>query len=504
VKSWIKEVIPRFFVFGFGVNYPNGGIGKEVHEFIKLGISGVDIFPRNVSDPVQVWVTLKHLVEFANRKLVITTDQEGGGFSSLKNGFTPGVPPMALTATNNPVYSRRQGEIISRELSTVGVNTVFAPTLDVNTSLDNPIIGIRSFSRKPDDVLKYSTEFIKGLKSSNTAICVKHFPGHGPTNKDSHENLPVVEISEEEYRKIHLKPFEEAIRKGYADMVMTAHVLYPTIDNKPGTLSRKFMRDILREELGFEGVIITDCLEMKAMKNTYGVAKATVEAFKAGVDMLLISHSPDLQLESINALMDAVDDGHIQEARVKESLGRVERFIDKLPEFPESIYKVLKLTEKKDFEREVAEKSMVLVEREKVLPLRKDGSVLLLGVNVDNKTMEYLKTKLTGYVNITDILNLREDQILEDGRLSEPDFVLVLTYLRNLNGRNLENPLRSICKQNKNVVHVSLFNPYDILDFDFLPTSIATFGSLNHQLDALVKVLRGELMPEARFPLLEK
>lgn len=504
MKPWIKEVIPKFFVFGFGANYPNGGIGKEVHEFIKLGISGVDVFQRNVSDPIQLWATLKHLVEFANRKLVITTDQEGGGFSSLKNGFTPGVPPMALTAANNPVYSRRQGEIISRELSAVGVNTVFAPTLDVNTSLDNPIIGIRSFSRNADDVLKYSTEFIKGLKSNNTAVCVKHFPGHGPTSEDSHKNLPIVNISEEEYRKIHLKPFEEAIRKGYADMVMTAHVLYPAIDDKPGTLSEKIIMGILRRELGFEGVVITDCLEMNAMKNIYGIAKATVEAFKAGVDMLLISHSPDLQLESINALMDAVDDGYIQEARIKENLERVGRFIDKLPEFPESVYKALKLSEKKDFELEVAEKSVFLIERKKILPLREDRSVLLLGVNVNNKTMEYLKTKLTGYVKITDILNLKEDQILEDERLAKTDFVLVLTYLRNLKGWNLESQLRSICEQNKNVVHVSLFNPYDVLDFEFLPTSIATFGSLNHQLDALVKVLTGELMPEGRFPLLEK
>lgn len=499
--GWIDEVAPRFFVFGFGWNQPNGALGKEIHEFIRYGISGIDLFPRNLSDPVQLWVELNHLVNFAGRKLIIATDQEGGGFSSLKRGFTVGVPPMALRAGNDPELARRQGEIFSKELSTVGVNTIFAPILDVNTSIENPIIGIRSFSDDPDDVIFYAEKFMEGLKKHDLKVCVKHFPGHGPTSEDSHEDLPVVKLSEEEYRAIHLKPFQEIIKNDLVDMVMTAHVLYPSVDDKPGTISKRFITAILREEIGFDGLVISDCLEMKAMKEHYGIEKATVEAFNAGVDLILISHSPDDQRKSMSALKDAMESGFIPKWKIEKSLERLERFLNDLPEFPEDVEKMLNFSKDENFENLVASKSVFVLERKRILPLKPNRSVIILYSKSDEEKAEFFVEKLKTKVARIERMDVDEDdtRILET--CSNFDTVILLTRSKSKSSIEILR-MRSILESiGKESIHISLFNPYDMILLCFTTVSIASFGSEEHQLEAVAKVLLDGRHPNSVLPL---
>lgn len=497
MKRWINEILPSFFIFGFGSNCPNGGVGKHIHKFLEKGILGIILFSRNVVEPTQLWILLKHFVEFSGRKLMISTDQEGGRYSSLKNGFTLGIPPMGLTATKNLSLAKKEGEIISEELSTVGVNTILAPSLDVNNSLDNPIIGLRSFSSNPNEVVKFSKAFIEGLKTNNLKICVKHFPGHGSTNVDSHEELPVVNITENEWKEIHLTPFEKIIRYENIDMIMTAHVLYPSIDNVPGTLSKKFLTDILRGELGFEGIIVTDCLEMAAIKKHFGVKKATVESFKAGADVILISHSPNLQHEGIEALEKAIEYGEVSEKKVKESYERIEKFKNTLPEFPYDWKRVINLSKNKDFEENIARESITVIERESILPLKNIKNAVIVGVNVNR-----IKDKIEKYLNsVAENLTFISHENLQKSILLEnAEIIFIVTYLKKIS-KDLTEKLRHIRNLNHKIIHISLFNPYDAIKWDFMPVSIVTYGAQPYQLSALAEVIKGEIKPNSKLPM---
>jgi beta-N-acetylhexosaminidase len=295
-------------------------------------LGGVILFRRNVKDPAQILSLTRSLQRAAPRApLFIAVDQEGGRVTRLPPPFTQ-FPAAAILGRRNGVsLTYAIGEAMGRELAAVGINMNMAPVLDVNTNPDNPIIGDRAFGDRPMVVEEHGLALMVGLQDRRVIACAKHFPGHGATSADSHLELPTVSASLRQLERIHLRPFEHAVANRLA-AVMTAHVRYPALDQRaPATLSKKILTNLLRNAMGFDGVVITDALEMKAIANQYGPADAALKAFQAGADVLLFCEDMDAPADAVDALEAAVHRGRLSEARIDQSLNRIlrlkERFL---------------------------------------------------------------------------------------------------------------------------------------------------------------------------------
>ena len=248
---------------------------------------------------------------------------------------------MALGATHNTEYAKKAGQIIGSELSSIGINTNLAPVVDVNNNANNPVIGLRSYSDNADVVGNMASSTIAGLKDYNVIGCAKHFPGHGDTATDSHYGLPIVNKSKAELLNNELKPYKIAINQGI-EMIMTAHILYPQLDNttvvsektgneekKPATMSKAIITDLLKGEMGFNGVVTTDAMNMKAIADTFGQVQAVKLAIEAGADLICmptVLYSLD-DVKNLDAIIDGVEDavkkGEISESRLDDGCRRI-------------------------------------------------------------------------------------------------------------------------------------------------------------------------------------
>ena len=284
--------------------------GEEPTPFIEqafaAGVSTVILFARNVGDPTRTRETCRRLREVAGRPIVISIDQEGGASRRLIDGFTP-VPSMRELAGLGSEAVAEAARITARELESVGIDFNFAPVVDVDSNPDNPVIGTRSFSSDPDLVAELGAIWIRSMQDASVAACAKHFPGHGDTSEDSHHELPRLPHDLERLRRVELRPFVSAVDAGVAS-IMSAHVLFEAIDpDRPATLSPTVLQDVLRGELGFDGLIVSDDLEMEAIAGRMPIEAAAVEAINAGIDLLLCCHREDRQAAVLNALSEGVD-----------------------------------------------------------------------------------------------------------------------------------------------------------------------------------------------------
>ena len=277
-----------------------------IEEAFAAGVSTVILFGRNVGDPAGTTETCRRLREAAGRPIVIAIDQEGGTSRRLIDGFTP-VPSMRELARLGPHAVAEAAATTARELRSVGIDFNFAPVVDVDSNPDNPVIGDRAFSNDPDLVAELGSIWIKAMQNALVAACAKHFPGHGDTSEDSHLELPRLPHDLDRLRRVELRPFISAVESGVAS-IMSAHVLFEAIDpERPATLSPRVLQEVLRGELGFEGIIVSDDLEMDAIVGRMPIESAAVDAVNAGVDLLLCCHREDRQRLVLNALSRGLD-----------------------------------------------------------------------------------------------------------------------------------------------------------------------------------------------------
>jgi beta-N-acetylhexosaminidase len=293
----------------------------------EFSIGGVALFKRNVQDPEQVSEVARQ-IEALDPELPpwVAVDQEGGRVARLKRPFTEWPPMITLGRAGDPALARRFARALADELAAVGVTLDFAPVIDVLTNAKNPVIGDRALAEGVDAVVELGRAIIIELQDAGIAACGKHFPGHGDTNVDSHHELPVVEHSPDRLRAVEFRPFAAAIAAGVASII-TAHVLVPSLDEeRPATLSQRIVTGVLRGELGFEGVIFTDDMEMKAIAAHRSVPDACVQAIDAGCDGVLVcSGSTDLQAATLEALIHAVEDERLPWSRVDDAFARQRR-----------------------------------------------------------------------------------------------------------------------------------------------------------------------------------
>jgi beta-N-acetylhexosaminidase len=256
----------------------------------------------------------------------VSVDQEGGRVARLKAPFTEWPPMATLGRAGDVRLAERFARALAVELRAVGVTLDFAPVLDVHTNPKNPVIGDRALAGKAAEVATLGAAIVRALQDEHVAACGKHFPGHGDTSTDSHLELPLVEHPPERLRELEFLPFKAAIEAGVAT-IMTAHVLVPALDEKrPATLSPRIVSDILRAELKFDGVILSDDLEMKALANDYAVPEAAVLAIQAGCDGVLIcSGAHETQAAALEALIHAVEQERLPMTRVQDAIRRQQR-----------------------------------------------------------------------------------------------------------------------------------------------------------------------------------
>ncbi|MEJ8553193.1 beta-N-acetylhexosaminidase [Tepidibacter sp. Z1-5] len=320
----LEEKLGQMIIVGFN-GYEVDSDFSDLLENYKVG--GVILFKRNIKNSEQL-LNLNNNIKSINSKnklpLFISVDEEGGRITRLPEGSTKFPSNKVIGKENDKGLSYKIGKQIGTELNDFKFNMDFAPVLDIYSNPKNTVIQDRSFGTDSEIVKTLGIATMKGLQDSNVISVVKHFPGHGDTKVDSHIGLPVVNHDKQRLDKFELIPFKEAIDKG-ADAVMTAHIVLPNVDEskKPATLSKTILTDILRNELNFNGVIITDDMEMGAIAKNYGTKDASVEAVKAGADIILMCHTKEKQIEALEALNEAVNSGKISIERIDESVKRI-------------------------------------------------------------------------------------------------------------------------------------------------------------------------------------
>lgn len=323
-----------------GVLWP-GFFGTEAPawllEELRDGLAGVVYFGQNIGEGLPA---LSASILSANPDALIGVDEEGGSVTRLESAEGSTIPGAAqLGLLDDLIATERTGAELARRVAAIGANVVLGPVADVNTDPRNPVIGVRAYGSDTDLVTRHAVATIDGIQDGGVAACVKHFPGHGDTHMDSHHSLPEISLDIEEYERVHLEPFRAAIEAG-VDSVMTAHIVVPAWGEAPATLNPRIL-GILRD-WGFEGVIITDALDMAAIRDTVGIGGGAALALAAGADLLCIGNPtnpgdaalPDQDLQDFLAARDgivaALRDGSLSRERVQEAAGRVAALAAKL------------------------------------------------------------------------------------------------------------------------------------------------------------------------------
>ncbi|MEF2965742.1 glycoside hydrolase family 3 N-terminal domain-containing protein [Paenibacillus sp. M1] len=504
----------------------NGGVEELLYEQQP---GGLILFDKNITDAKQL-ITFNHQLQQAagDIPLFLGIDQEGGVVNRIPGGTNlPG--NMALGATGQPALSKQAGIVTGTELKALGVNLDFAPVLDVNVNPDNPIIGIRSFGADPDLVADFGVQFMKGLEQSGVISAVKHFPGHGDTTVDSHLGLPVVTHDKQRLEAIELKPFRAAVQNG-AGMVMSSHIAFPALDDTkmkskkdgssvllPATLSSKIMTGLLREELGFDGVIVTDAFTMNGIAEHFGEEEAVRLAVKAGVDIILM---PQDIPGAHQAIVQAVKNGEIDKARIDASVTRILELKQEygLFETQEGLQaklqradKIIGSKEHREVEQGIAEQAITeLVNNRDSLPLRlSDGdtvAVLAPTVELSNSIEDSLSSANFGKRFSVESLIIGDKNASETyAAINRADHVILVSYqfrssISDYDWAAYQDLIDKLNTGNKSYVLLSAGNPYEMMFLQDVKSGIASYGAEAPNLQAAVKVIFGVNKAKGKLP----
>ncbi len=319
----LEEKIGQMLLVGIDGTVLDDQAKKMISED-KVG--GIILYKNNIQD-LKSMVSLVNSMKESNSgnptPLFMSVDQEGGKVNRMPKEYASIPSNGKVGSSNNANAAEMMGKLFAREVNSAGFNMNFAPVLDINSNPDNPVIGDRSFGSSAELVSTLGIAEMKGIASEGVVPVVKHFPGHGDTSVDSHLDLPIVNKTAEELAKLEWLPFQAAIKEG-TDAVMVAHILFPNLDpDKPASLSSKIIGELLRGEMNYQGLVITDDLTMGAIMKNYDLAAAAVDTINAGSDILLIAHGYDNEKRVLETLLDNVKKGKIQETRIDESVYRI-------------------------------------------------------------------------------------------------------------------------------------------------------------------------------------
>ncbi|NLZ76478.1 MAG: beta-N-acetylhexosaminidase [Spirochaetales bacterium] len=474
-------------------------------------IANVILFARNIESREQLMkltADIRKLVRSeCHTDALICVDQEGGMVTRLSSDFTNIPGAMALSATGESRNAYDAGFLTATELRSCGVNVDFAPTLDVNSNPDNPVIGVRSYSDDPSMVSEFGGAMARGLRDGGVMACGKHFPGHGDTHVDSHLSLPTVagDISS------HLQPFKVAIDDGI-EGIMSSHILFPELEdrNLPATMSRRILTDLLKKEMGFEGLVFSDCMEMKAIADNWGTVDGSLAALQAGVDIVCISHHVNLGVEVVELMEKAIQDGTLGMAgfmELKESTQKILRQKKRLAEFSVKPSSVIGTREHARLNRELHERSITLVND---VPFSLGANPLFIGprpfraTNVsDDGNQLHFGAALSDLMGGEHLLvgdDPTEDEIGKVvERAKSHESVVVGTYNGHLHRGQLA--LANAVSEVTAVCVFALRNPYDLSALNPSIRSYAAWSYTPMTFEAIARVLNGEIQATGRLPI---
>ncbi len=316
----LESAVAKMFWVGFHGTVP----GDELMRLLARGVGGVVLFARNIESPAQAAALIARMKQQAGRPLPVAIDHEGGRVMRVKSPFTQTPPMRVLGKIGDEALVRDVGHVFARELAAVGFDMNFAPVLDVDTNEANPVIAARSFGGDPALVTRMGLALADGLRAGGIAACAKHFPGHGDTAEDSHTHLPRIKHDDQRLRRIELAPFQAACDAGIAS-VMISHVIYEAWDKRfPASMSEPIIGGLLRSGMNYNGLVLSDDMEMKAVAEHYGVNRAVVAAAAAGSDILTCCHSARVIHDAIDALADAAK----HDRRLADKIAQANRRID--------------------------------------------------------------------------------------------------------------------------------------------------------------------------------
>ena len=483
----------------------------------ELPLGGVILFSSagNIESPRQVAELTAQIQEAARSSgvlpLFIAVDQEGGAVARFTEGVTVFPGNMALGAAGSEELARRSAAITARELRLMGINFNFAPVVDVNNNPDNPVIGVRSFGSNPREVARLGRAMLEPCRREKVVATAKHFPGHGDTDVDSHYGLPLIPFDLSRLRELELLPFQAMIDGG-VPAVMVGHLLVPQLTGSyelPASLSPQAIR-YLREEMGFDGLVVSDSMSMGAITGRWGLEEAAVKAFQAGVDLILfgpwIGVEPGDCQRIFKALKGAVEEGTIAPERLDQSVRRIlavkmEYGLLENPLPRRERLSELASPENLELARRIARESVTLVrDNASLIPLSPREALPLIWP----AELESSLSPLTGECPFLQphLLPLRPSEaeraaLLE--ALSDAPLVLAGTY--NLRQYPAWTDLLNALAEEKELVLLALSSPYDILAVPGADTCLCTYSSIDPSLQALGEVLSGTVAPRGRLPV---
>ncbi len=543
-KMSVDEKIGQLIHVGINARYQNQDSPefKEIkRQVVENKVGGIIVFVGGVYETVHL---MNRMQQLAETPLLISSDFETG--VAMRFEDTLNFPwNMAIAATGNPDFARREGVIAARESRALGVQWAFAPTVDVNNNADNPVINVRSYGENPADVSRFAVAFAQGLQSGNVLATAKHFPGHGDTAVDSHRGLPIINFPRSRFDQIELAPFKSVIDAGIGS-VMISHISVPQIDatkveplkksakasytesevitegtTMPATLSPNVISQILIKDMNFDGLVVTDAMDMSGLTLYFNQDEAAVRAVLAGADVLLKPGNADV---SIKGLKEAVASGRITEERLNHSvrkilawkyqLGLTERKITPL----DAIDKIVSKDETDQMANEIDENAITLVKSETdVLPLKKDKKIFILGVtNGEDRNFisnTFQRTLRAAGINfeavILDERSTEAEMNEARKKTNEADVVLAGLFGRVRSGakNSVGIPeagakiLRELLQSDKKIINISFGNPYLLNNFPEMKTYVVAYGDMPSLQRATARALVGEIGFNGKLPI---
>lgn len=480
---------------------------------------GVIFFADNITSRTQVHALTAELQAEAQQlgmpPLLIAADQEGGIVSRLPSDMVTPPGAMALSAIADPKVTERSARITGVQLRQVGINVAFAPVVDVNNNPQNPVIRTRSFGDSVEQVVGGALATIRGLSAELVVSCVKHFPGHGDTNVDSHLGLPVIHHSLKRMHQVELAPFKAAIAGG-VPAVMSTHIVFPELDDLPATLSNRILTGLLRDELGFEGLIFTDSLSMDAIDTRYGLADSSILCKSAGVDVLESNESVDKQLVRFKALVQAVEDGTLDVALFASAVDRLNQLrttfdlFSPTPPLPPEDPSLRAEAE------QIARDSIVVIHNTKFSPIGPEEKTLVIDFQrLRSSEAEdpfnrggIVREGLQGRLSRTRVATLShqpqgEEVIFATNAARQVETLVVMTRDAIDSTYQVELAQKAVAHlpTGARVIHVALRGPYDAGILGPVDATVLSFGDPAVSLRAVVALLVGDFVATGTLPV---
>lgn len=506
----LEQKVAQMFI----VNLYGSQLTEAGRDFLtQYQPGGVVLLPENIRTPEDVTrlnnLYQQTIIDGGGLPLFISVDQEGGTIAHLRDGFTRFPVMMLLTASGDTELAYRVGQAMAEEMLAVGVNMNLAPVADLETNPNNPIIRRRSFGSDPAMVSPIVGAYIAGMQATNVLATAKHFPGHGDTSDDSHVGLPVVALDRERLEAVELAPFRAAIEAGVST-IMVAHIWYPALEPQPdlpASMSPNIITGLLREEMGYDGLIVTDALDMDAIDTVYSYPNASLQAIKAGVDLVIAAHvSLEAQAAGIQRVVDAVRSGEISEERINASFRRIMAAKSKYgvlnwrPIEPTTANERLNLDAHAELVTEIFDMGVtVAVDRNTVVPFKTGQTVAVIFPGTRPRIQQECSAEGVTVKALAVSETPTESDIASAQRMAaQVDFVVV--FSENADVTPQRRALVNALPPDKTIA-VALASPYDWTTYPQVAGYVVTYSPLPQAVPAACGVLFGRIPANGKLSI---